>query len=134
MRPVVHAAHNEAEDENRNDPGDQARAKILHMRTASFRGHSDQQPNQAEDWSAGSDRRMTAKKSAEQKADNAGGDVKKQKFRRAVNLFDHGANVHKQHHVETDVNKPTMQKHGGDQAKPFMAQENGRRITLTEPV
>jgi hypothetical protein len=123
--PVVDAGHEEAEDEDGDDPGDEAGTELLHVGAVAAGGHGDHQADEAEDGCAGAERGVAAEECAEEEAGGAGDGVEEEKARGAVEFFDDGADVHEDHHVETDVDEAAVEEGGGDEAIPLVPDEDG---------
>src|SRR5262249_32469449 len=60
--------------------------------------------------------------------------VQEEKTSGAIKLFKGGAQLHQRHHVETDVDQTTVQKHRGDQPIPLMLPINWIRTTDPQAV
>jgi hypothetical protein len=132
--PVIDSGHEEAEDEDGDDPGDEAGAELLHVGAVAAGGDGDHQADQAEDGGAGAERGAATEECAEEKAGGAGDGVEEEKARGAVEFFDNGADVHKNHHVEADVDEAAVEITGGDEAIPLVHDEDGEREAGAEAI
>jgi len=132
--PVVDAAHEKAEDEDGDDPGDEAGTELLHLDAIAARGDGDHKTDESEDGGAGTQRKGVTEAGAEKEASGTGYGVKEEEARGTVELFDDGADVHEDHHVEADVDEAAVKITSGDEAIPLVHYKNGERETGAEAI
>src|SRR6267154_3855652 len=123
MRPVVNSHAHKSQHKKNHYRTDQARTKFAHVRTSALAGDSQHCADQSEQTSAGT-QQIVSEERTNQKSKSSGHDIQKKIARGAVQFFESGAQLHQRHHVETDVNQSTMQKHRGDEAIPLMLNVN----------
>src|SRR5207302_1661723 len=124
VRPVVDwQAAEESNRKQKHQGANQTRPQVSHVRAATFCRNREDGADDPKQSAAGAKRKMETK-SAKEKADGAGGGVKKKEARRAIQFLNSGTELHQRHHVEADVNQATVQKHRRNQTPPFMVNEN----------
>ncbi len=134
VSPVIDARHEEAENEDGDDPGDEAGAELLHVRAVAAGGDGDHETDEAENGRAGAERWIAAELCADEKSGSAGDGVEEEVASGTVELFDDGADVHEDHHVETDVDEAAVEVTGGDEAIPLVHGENRVREAEAEAI
>lgn len=132
--PVVDAAHEKAEDEDGDDPRDEAGAELLHLDAIAARGDGDHKTDESKNGGAGAQRKGVTEAGAEEEASGTCYGVKEEEARGTVELFDDGADVHEDHHVEADVDEAAVKITSGDEAIPLVHYKNGERETGAEAI